>query len=148
VKPHGDLAAAVGLRQQVVVVPAELPGPAAVAVGPDAAQFHEMKLARIGQLADPDRSGSGVEPELRRGSIGEADLLVLDMDDLLHPPALGTPRLPRASLECGDPIDRHQAQVPEQDLMVNPSKGCVVHDGLGARNQWGEPVGSINAIAA
>ena len=92
-EPDSDHFPICALRQLVVVVPAEKSTFVLSTVSPYAPEFREAWLADIRQLDDADSTTSGEQRYDSLSSVRESDVLVLDMNALLDPPAFGAARL-------------------------------------------------------
>ena len=96
--------------------------------------------------APPDAKSRSV----RVAAVGERDGLVFDVDVLLDAP-LVAPRLARAGLRGGDPVDGQQPEFAQQVLVVHAAECGVVDDALRARDvgcEAGEAVDGAAGFAA
>jgi hypothetical protein len=69
----------------LVVPPAET-CPVLLARGPYPTKLDEVSSPFVGQLADADGPGPVIQSNRPPGSVYQPDLMVLDVDALLHPP--------------------------------------------------------------
>ncbi len=89
--------------QLVVVVPAEAASLVPVAVRAEAGEWHEARLAGVGELADAEHTTRREEPKCARRAVRERDGLVFDVNVLLDPPLVPS-RLLRAGLRRAHPF--------------------------------------------
>src|SRR5207244_2788434 len=119
VEADGEDPGAEVVGKLVVVVPAVGPGLVPVAVRTDPKELDVVAVAALGELADAHGSPTGVELERKGGAVGEGDGLGLEPGALFHPPAVAAPSLFHPRFGGGDAIDRKQAEVAQQGLVMD-----------------------------
>jgi hypothetical protein len=94
----------------------------------------ELQLTSLRRAHEADRARFGEETERDGGTIGEPDILVLDVHGLLAPLDLALEGLARDGLRGGDHVHGHDPELSEDLLVVDSPKCGVVDDRLGPRD--------------
>lgn len=96
------------------------------------AKLDELEVAGVCHALDAD--GATTSEETNRLTVHN---FVFDVDRLLDPTAVGTPRLPGPGR--GDAVDREKSEFAHQGLMMDAAEGRIVHDALDAWDLGREP---------